>query len=101
MAPKEATTSDRSSTLQRARAAKKAGVMRRGVPTNSTRSRQGATIQREEAGRLCAVAPDETDRVTTAYRKRKTAGKADARPTADCRRSASKGELPADLAETP
>src|SRR6266851_4028821 len=64
MAPKEATNSDSSSSLQCARAAKKAGMMRRGVPTNSTRSCQGATIQREEGCRLCAVAPDETDRAT-------------------------------------
>src|SRR5438445_11233133 len=64
MAPKEATNSDSSSTLQRVCAAKKAGMMRRGVPTNSTRSCQGATIQREAGRRLCAVAPDETDRAT-------------------------------------
>src|SRR5438445_2460129 len=64
MAPNEATNSDSSSILQRACAARKAGMMRRGVPTNSARSCQGATIQREAGCRLCAVAPDETDRAT-------------------------------------
>src|SRR5439155_3292408 len=39
-------------------------MITRGVPTNSTRSCQGARIQREAGCRLCAVAPDETDRAT-------------------------------------
>src|SRR5712691_7118594 len=87
MAPKDATNSDSSSTLQRACAARKAGMMRRGVPTNSTRSCQGATIQREEGGRLCAVAPDETDRITIVIGREKRGADVPP-PTADDQRGA-------------
>src|SRR5262249_20278053 len=44
---------------------------------------QGATIQREEAGKLCAVPPDETDRIAIAY---PTTNGGSSTP-ADCRRS--------------
>src|SRR5712691_1874806 len=108
MAPKEATNSDSSSTLQRVCAARKAGMMRRGVPTNSTRSCQGATIQREEGCRLCAVAPDETDRATillshpsTAQDERSSRARRRMRAPHHIVRNTSEAELTADLEEPP
>src|SRR6266511_2474947 len=72
MAPKHARNSHRSSTLHRACAARKAGMMRIGVATKSTRSAQEATIQREEGCGLCAVTPDETDRGTIVIGREKS-----------------------------